>query len=223
MTVEPGALLLGDCQLADNVTIRSGAVIGKSSRPMIGRSEGREKPVDKRTTLCHEVYIGYYTTVGNGAHVGAGAVVDDFCSIGARTHIGAGTLITHRAQVSSCVVVGQNCVVGGFIAERVLIEDGCRVFGKLVHSQLNPTLGWDDGDAEEPSAVICARAFIGCDAVIIGNVRIGSGAYVCAGAVITKDVPAGYIARGFNELIAFEDWQGPLSRSPFVQGEGCSD
>ena len=40
------------------------------------------------------------------------------------------------------------------------------------------------------------NAFIGCDTMLVAPVTVGSGAITGAGAVVTKDVPAGRLAVG---------------------------
>jgi len=126
-------------------------------------------------------------------------------------------LVIYRAQVCNEAKIGIACVIGGFVAERVVVGDGARVFGKIVHSQHNPAVGWDARDAVEPSAVVEAGAFIGFDALVIGGITIGMRAYVCAGAVVTRDVPARHVAYGVNKVLPFEQWHGPLARSPFFE------
>lgn len=43
---------------------------------------------------------------------------------------------------------------------------------------------------------IMDNVFIGCNATIMGNVRIGPNAIVAAGSVVTKDVPEGTVVAG---------------------------
>jgi hypothetical protein len=69
-----------------------------------------------------------------------------------------------------------------------------------------------DGEAVDLSV------FIGWRAMVIGDVNIGAGAYVCAGALVTRDVPAGYIAYGRNEIVHPTAWPGPLGKSRFFHG-----
>jgi bifunctional UDP-N-acetylglucosamine pyrophosphorylase/glucosamine-1-phosphate N-acetyltransferase len=54
-----------------------------------------------------------------------------------------------------------------------------------------------DGVSKHPTT-IGSRVFIGTDTALVAPVRIGDGAYVAAGSVITENVPAGAlgIARG---------------------------
>jgi len=60
------------------------------------------------------------------------------------------------------------------------------VIGRDVIIMHGATLGMMNGD----SPVIGDGAFIGAKAVVIGGVRVGKGATVAAGAVVTKDVDA---------------------------------
>ena len=43
---------------------------------------------------------------------------------------------------------------------------------------------------------IGSNVWIACNAVVIGGVTIGDGAVIGAGSVVTKDIPAGYLAYG---------------------------
>jgi acetyltransferase-like isoleucine patch superfamily enzyme len=56
--------------------------------------------------------------------------------------------------------------------------------------------------------------------MIIGGVNIGPGAYVCAGALITKDVDPGYIAYDRNQFVDPRSWPGALGKSSFFAGLG---
>ena len=83
-----------------------------------------------------------------------------------------------------------NVLIGGFVAERVVVGDRSRVFGKIVHSQHNPKIAWDAPEAEEGSAVIEEDVFIGFDAIVVGEIKVGAGAYICAGATVNQGCTA---------------------------------
>ena len=62
------------------------------------------------------------------------------------------------------------------------------MMGKLIHKynfrpERRPVL-----DESEESPIIKDYAVIGVDAIVIGGVEIGEGAYVVAGGVVTKDI-----------------------------------
>lgn len=73
---------------------------------------------------------------------------------------------------------------GTWLADGALVSNGEHVRGNLT-----------DVDGTGPIA-IGANCFIGQRAVILGGVTIGDGARVGAGAVVTRDVPAGATAAG---------------------------
>jgi acetyltransferase-like isoleucine patch superfamily enzyme len=204
---------IGACAIHRTATIRPGAIVGKPFRPLL---TGAQDPCEK-TTICARVYLGYYALIGAGSRVGLGSMVDDFCLVESRVRIGRSTLVIYRAQICNDSHVGDDCVIGGFIGERTRIGDHCRVFGQLVHSQHDPTRGWDDDEAEEGSPIIESRAFVGFSAIVAGKVTVGEGAYVCAGATITRNVPAKHVAFGANKIISYRQWKGELKFSPFFK------
>ena len=62
---------------------------------------------------------------------------------------------------------------------------------RKVHRTLN---------AHASPIIIEDDVFIGARALILKGVTIGKGAVIGASAVITKDVPPGYIAVGYNKI-----------------------
>lgn len=204
---------VGRCEISKTAQICSGAVIGKPFRPLLTNLHENEDPDPTRISAA--AYIGYYALFGSGSSLGERSIVDDYCSVESDVHIGSGSLLIYRAQICNEARIGNGCVIGGLIAERVVVADGARVFGKVVHSQHNPRIGWDDSGVSEPSAIIEQGAFIGFDAMVIGGVRIGKGAFICSGAIVTRDVPDFHIARGVNGIVLPNAWSGPLGQSDF--------
>jgi 2,3,4,5-tetrahydropyridine-2,6-dicarboxylate N-acetyltransferase len=96
-----------------------------------------------------------------------GAVIN----IGA--HIGKGTMIDMNAVLGARATVGANCHVGA---------------GSVLAGVLEP-----------PSAtpvIIEDNVMIGANCVILEGIRVGEGAVVAAGSVVTKDVPSGSVVAG---------------------------
>ncbi len=187
-------------------------MIGKAFRPLIGVAPD---DVDGPTIVGPQAYVGHYSVVGVGSQLSASVVLDDFTVVECEVVIGERTLVIYRAQICNNARIGRDCVIGGFIAERVVVGDRSRVFGKIVHSQYNPGLPWDAPEAEEPSAVLAEDVFVGFDAIVAGPITIEAGAYVCAGAIVTRDVPPGHVVSGVNRLAPYSEWRGRLRDSPF--------
>jgi len=83
----------------------------------------------------------------------------------------------------------------------------------LLHKQNDPLLPWDGTIENAP--FVDENVFIGMGAKIIGGIKIERSVYVCAGAIVTKDVPTLHVVRGINELIPIEKWEGYLKNSQF--------
>lgn len=113
------------------------------------------------------------------------------------------------AFIRDRVSIGNNCVVmmGAVINIGSSIDDGTMIdmgailgaratVGKNVHVGAGAVLA---GVLEPPSAtpvIIEDGVMIGANAVILEGVRVGANAVVAAGAVVTKDVPAGVVVAG---------------------------
>lgn len=59
--------------------------------------------------------------------------------------------------------------------------------------------------------------FIGFDAIVVGEITIGGSAYICAGSIVTRDVPPQHVVYGVNKVIPYSEWPGDLRHSPFFQ------
>jgi UDP-3-O-[3-hydroxymyristoyl] glucosamine N-acyltransferase len=192
--------------------IASTAVIGSSFRPLL---DGREVHVNDSTLIEAGVWIGQFAVIGQGVTIRRNSLIEDYVGIGAGTVVGNGVVVANRSLIGLGVTVGNDSVIKGHIGDSARIGAGCRIAGDLIHRQLDPSSGWDDPGSEEPAPIVEDGAFVGWRALIVGGVNIGEGAYVCAGALITRDVPAGYIASNRNQITHPGKWRGALGKSSF--------
>ncbi len=138
--------------------------------------------------------------------LGDGVLVDDLCLLDARgsaegVTVDEGALIS-RETILSCkggtitigarANLGWRCVVssvGGVeIGEAALIAAGCYVGGGRYHLEDRGRSIAAQGSYSEGPVTIGARSWIGARAVVLDGVRVGEGAVVAAGAVVTDDV-----------------------------------
>jgi acetyltransferase-like isoleucine patch superfamily enzyme len=206
----------GAVAIHETAWIAQTAIIGAQFRPLL---DGRQLAEDGETAVGAGAWIGDYTIIGRGVTIGTGSILEEFVQVQARTVLGTRVLVTSRSQIGMGVKVEDGTVIRGHIGDSCRIGQDCRIAGELIHRQLDPSVPWDDPAADESAPIVGDGAFIGWRAMIIGGVNIGAGAYVCAGALITKDVPPGHIARGRNEIIHPSDWPGTLGKSPFFRAD----
>ncbi|MCZ2122868.1 MAG: acyltransferase [Anaerolineales bacterium] len=123
--------------------------------------------------------------------------------IGDRTYVGAGTNIicANNVQIGSDVLISWGVTIVDHDSHSLNWQDraddlkkwqaGLQAGGLLRAAQLK---NWD----VVPSApiVIEDKAWIGFNAILLKGIRIGEGAVIAAGAVITKDVPPFMVAAG---------------------------
>ena len=79
--------------------------------------------------------------MGNGSEIGNNSIIDDKSVLESRVKIGVENLIIYSAQICCDVVIGNNCVIGGFIGERTIIGNDCRIFESHTATQYPATGG----------------------------------------------------------------------------------
>ncbi len=121
------------------------------------------------------------------------------CEIGDDTKIGA------LVEIQKNVRVGKRCKISShtFICEGVAIEDNVFIgHGVMFINDTYPRATTEAGELQSEAdwnverTSIGRGASIGSNATILSKIRIGEGAIVGAGSVVTKDVPAFSIVAG---------------------------
>jgi acetyltransferase-like isoleucine patch superfamily enzyme len=135
---------------------------------------------------------------------GEGVVVLPFTNLyGCR--IGDNTRIGPFVEIQRGAVVGANCKIQShaFICDGVTIEDDVFVgHGVMFVNDKYPRATNVAGHLQTQAdwrlleTVIERGSSIGSGAVVLGGVRVGAQSVVGAGAVVTRDVPAGATVRG---------------------------
>jgi len=141
----------------------------------------RDVTLDEGVTIFHRDLVNLYG-----------------CRVGAHTKIGA------FVEVQKNAVIGQRCKISShsFVCEGVTIEDDVFVgHGVMFINDRFPRATADgrlqtEADWSVVPTRVCKGASIGSGAAILCGVTIGEAAMVGAGAVVTRDVPAGATVAG---------------------------
>jgi acetyltransferase-like isoleucine patch superfamily enzyme len=147
---------------------------------------------------------GKFCLIAADVSLGRDVIIHNFvnlygCQIGDGTRIGTFVEIQKKARI------GQRCKISShtFICEAVTIEDevfvghGVTFINDKIPRATNPQgVPQTDKDWTPVPTLVKRRATIGSGATILCGVTIGESAIVGAGAVVTKDVPAGATVAG---------------------------
>lgn len=130
--------------------------------------------------------------IDEGAQIGAGTKVWHFCHVMPGAVIGGSCSLGQNVFVANKVRLGRNVKVQNNVSlyEGLVCEDDVFIGPSAVFTNvINPRSGVVR--KHEYQATILERGVsIGANATIVCGVRLGAYAFVGAGSVVTKDVPA---------------------------------
>jgi bifunctional UDP-N-acetylglucosamine pyrophosphorylase/glucosamine-1-phosphate N-acetyltransferase len=184
VTIAAGAHIGPNVQLRGSTRIAAGAVIEGTA--IIKDSIIAENAVIKLGSHIEGSTIGRETSVGPFAHVRPGSNVGDHCRIGnfvetKNTTLHDGAKASHLTYLGDCVVGKDSNIGAGTIT--------CNYDG---YNKSKTTIG--------------AGVFIGSNSALVAPVKIGDGALVAAGSVITRDVPPDALGLGRARQENKEAW-----------------
>lgn len=124
--------------------------------------------------------IGAGTRIWHWAHVCAGACIGERCSLGQNVFVGNRVVIGHNVKIQNNVSVYDN----------VTLEDDVFCGPSMVFTNvLNPRSAVTRKD-EYRDTRVGRGASLGANCTIVCGVTIGAHAFIGAGSVVTRDVPA---------------------------------
>jgi UDP-2-acetamido-3-amino-2,3-dideoxy-glucuronate N-acetyltransferase len=142
---------------------------------------------EKKNYFAHETAV-----IDEGCEIGEGTKIWHFSHIMSNCVIGEGCNIGQNVVVSPEVVLGKNCKVQNNVSlyTGVICEDDVFLGPSMVFTNvINPRSGVNRR-GEYMRTVVRKGASIGANATIVCGHDIGEYAFIGAGAVVTKEVPA---------------------------------
>jgi bifunctional UDP-N-acetylglucosamine pyrophosphorylase/glucosamine-1-phosphate N-acetyltransferase len=167
VVLEPNVRILAGSTIADGCTIGPNTTIYKST---IGAMSVVTDSVVESSTTDEMVSIGPFSHLRPGTHVGEAAEVGNFAEL-KNTRLGRGVKQHHMSYLGDADLGAETNVGAGTIT--------ANYDGRTKHKT---TVG--------------ERVFLGVDTMLRAPLTIGDDARTGAGAVVTRDVPAGKLAVG---------------------------
>jgi UDP-2-acetamido-3-amino-2,3-dideoxy-glucuronate N-acetyltransferase len=132
--------------------------------------------------------------VDDGAEIGEGTKIWHFCHVMGKAKIGKNCSFGQNVLVSNHVVIGNGCKIQNNVSlyEGVILEDYVFCGPSMVFTNIKtPRSEFPRNTSNDYLTTLVKRgASIGANATIICGITLHECAFVAAGAVVTKDVPA---------------------------------
>jgi len=167
VTLEPGVILRGATSVGEGSVIGPDTTIVDST---IGADCVVSRSVVEGSTVEDRATVGPYSHLRPGSVIGAGAEIGNYAEV-KNSRLGAGMKSHHVSYLGDAEVGAGTNIGAGTI-----------------------TANWDGRTKNRTK--VGADAFIGVDTMLVAPVEVGDRAKTGAGAVVTKDVPAGKLAVG---------------------------
>lgn len=153
--------------------------------------------------------------VDAGAEIGAGTKIWHFCHVYGKAKIGQNCVFGQNVVVSNNVVVGDRCKIQNNVSlyEGVILEDYVFCGPSMVFTNVKtPRCEFPRNTSADYQRTLVKRGTsIGANATIVCGITLSECAFVAAGAVVTKDVPAyGMVAGVPAKLIGWMSAYGDV-------------
>ena len=182
--IDVGCVFEGDVELADGVEIGPYCVI-KNSVLGAGTQVESHSLIDQ-AQVAAACTVGPFARLRPGSDLADGAKVGNFCEV-KKSVIGKGSKVNHLTYIGDAEI-GENANIGA--GTITCNYDGVNKFKTEI------------GD----------NAFIGSNSSLVAPVKVGAGATVAAGSVITKEVADEELAVARGKQRNVSGWQRPVKK-----------
>jgi UDP-2-acetamido-3-amino-2,3-dideoxy-glucuronate N-acetyltransferase len=196
VVVHAGTVIGEGCSIEDH------AVLGK--RPRLARHSSAGGEVGA-LELGARVSVGTGAVVFAGTSIAAEAILGDQTFVRERSRIGEGSVIGRGSVVDNDVRVGARVRVqtNVYLTAFTVIEDDVFV-GPGALTTNDDTMARHGPEEPIVGAILRRACRVGGGAVLTPGVEVGEEAFVAAGSVVTRDVPARAVVMGVPARVVRE-------------------
>lgn len=136
--------------------------------------------------------VHHSAIVDEGAEIGEGSRIWHWVHVCGGARIGKGVSLGQNVFVGNKVVIGDRCKVQNNVSvyDNVTLEEGVFCGPSMVFTNVYNPRSLIERKSEYRSTLVKKGTTLGANCTIVCGITIGEYAFVGAGAVVTKDVPA---------------------------------
>jgi bifunctional UDP-N-acetylglucosamine pyrophosphorylase/glucosamine-1-phosphate N-acetyltransferase len=168
---------------------------------------GRDVVVEPFVVFGEKVTVDDGAVIHSFSHI-VGAHIGKRVSVGPFARLRPGTRLEEGARIGNFVEVKEAVVAAGAKANHLTYLGDTSVGANANIGAGTITCNYDG--AAKHRTEIGRDVFIGSNSALVAPVKIGDGAYVGSGSVITQDVPADSLALGRSRQVVKEGWASRL-------------
>jgi acetyltransferase-like isoleucine patch superfamily enzyme len=190
VVIYPGTVIGEGCQIGDH------AVLGKqpalSPRSTAKREELPPLRLGEGTIVSTGAIVFAGTTIGANSIVGDQSCIRERCELGDEVVVGRGSLVENDTTIGARTTIQANAYVTAYST----LEEDVFIAPCVVTTNDNFMGRTEKRHSLRKGPTIRRGARVGGAAILLPGIEVGEEAFVGAGAVVTKDVPARAVVVG---------------------------
>ncbi len=196
VTFGANVVVYDDTVIGQGCFIQDSAILGKA--PSLSPTSTAKRGGLSGTVLGAGCVISTGAVVYRGSTLGPGCILGDYagvrerCTLGERVVVGRGSVVENDTAIGDLTKIQTQVYITAYMT----IEDRCFIAPCVQTTNDNFMGRTEKRHALIKGATIRRGARIGGGVVLCPGIEVGAEAYLAAGAVVTRDVPARKVLMG---------------------------